>query len=30
MRQLNATEADAQLYGRLANSVLYAEFLPAG
>jgi cellobiose phosphorylase len=24
MRQLNATEADAQLYGRLANSVLYA------
>ena len=30
MRQLNATEADAQLYGRLANSVLYAQFLPAG
>ncbi|MEK7869356.1 MAG: cyclic beta 1-2 glucan synthetase, partial [Nitrospirota bacterium] len=24
MRQLNATEADAQLYGRLANSILYA------
>jgi len=24
MRQLNATEADAQLYGRLASSVLYA------
>ncbi len=24
MRQLNATEADAQLYGQLANSVLYA------
>ena len=24
MRQLNANEADAQLYGRLANSVLYA------
>ena len=24
MRQLNVTEADAQLYGRLANSVLYA------
>ena len=24
MRQLNATEADAQLYNRLANSVLYA------
>jgi cellobiose phosphorylase len=24
MRQLNATEADAQLYSRLANSVLYA------
>jgi len=24
MRQLNATEADTQLYGRLANSVLYA------
>ena len=24
MRQLNATEADAQLYGRLANCVLYA------
>ena len=24
MRQLNATEGDAQLYGRLANSVLYA------
>ena len=24
LQQLNATEADAQLYGRLANSVLYA------
>ena len=24
MRQLNATEADAQLYGRLANSIIYA------
>ncbi|NWF71621.1 MAG: cyclic beta 1-2 glucan synthetase, partial [Nitrospirae bacterium] len=24
MRQLNATEADAQLYGRLANCILYA------
>jgi cellobiose phosphorylase len=24
MRQLNATEADAQLYGRLASSVIYA------
>ena len=24
LRQLNATEADAQLYGRLASSVLYA------
>jgi cellobiose phosphorylase len=24
LRQLNASEADAQLYGRLANSVLYA------
>jgi cyclic beta-1,2-glucan synthetase len=24
MRQLNATEAEAQLYGRLANSILYA------
>jgi len=24
LRQINATEADAQLYGRLANSVIYA------
>ena len=24
LRQLNATEADAQLYGRLASSILYA------
>ena len=24
LRQLNATEADAQLYGRLAGSILYA------
>jgi cellobiose phosphorylase len=24
LRQLNATEADAQLYGRLANSIVYA------
>lgn len=27
LRQLNASEADAQLYGRLANSVLYANGL---
>ncbi|NOU12869.1 MAG: cyclic beta 1-2 glucan synthetase [Methylococcaceae bacterium] len=27
LRQLNATEAEAQLYGRLANSVLYAHSL---
>ena len=25
LRQLNATEADAQLYGRLANSVIFAD-----
>ena len=24
LRQINATEADAQLYGRLANSILYS------
>jgi cyclic beta-1,2-glucan synthetase len=24
LRQINATEADAQLYGRLAGSVIYA------
>ena len=24
LRQINATEADAQLYGRLANSIVYA------
>ena len=24
LRQINATEADAQLYGRLADSVIYA------
>ncbi len=27
LRQLNATEAEAQLYGRLANSVIYAHAL---
>ena len=27
LRQLNATEAEAQLYGRLANSVIYAHSL---
>jgi cellobiose phosphorylase len=27
LRQLNASEADAQLYGRLANSVVYANLL---
>jgi cyclic beta-1,2-glucan synthetase len=27
LRQLNATEADAQLYGRLANSVVYSNAL---
>jgi len=27
LRQLNASEAEAQLYGRLANSVIYAHYL---
>ena len=26
LKQLNATEADAQLYGRLASSILYPSF----
>ena len=29
LRQLNATEADAQLYGRLAGSVIYANAVAA-
>ena len=29
LRQLNATEADAQLYGRLARSLIYANRLAA-
>ena len=27
LQQLNVTESDAQLYGRLAGSMIYAEFL---
>ena len=29
LRQINATEVDAQLYGRLASSIIYSKFLTA-